>query len=243
MLKAYIVDDEPLARDEIKYLLQRSKQVEVLGESDCIDDAIIEIPRLKPDIVFLDIELTEGNGLNLAKWLESVEPQPAIVFATAYDEYALQAFDLNAADYLLKPINEARLHKTLEKLKQVKEINSEKPIQTHPEMNRNGKLAVMADERIVLITLTDIHLETFEGKCMIHTLKHKYIVSDALIVLEKKLNPCQFLRVHRSYIVNLDHVQEIEPWVNSTFNLIMKGEMKVPVSRTYVKELKKHIGF
>ncbi|WP_433957413.1 LytR/AlgR family response regulator transcription factor [Cytobacillus horneckiae] len=245
MLKAYILDDEPLARDEIKYLLQRSKQVEILGESDCMEDALADIPMLKPDIVFVDIDLSEGNGLNVAKKIEEMVNQPAIVFATAYDEYALQAFDLNAVDYILKPINEDRLYKTIEKIKQMRNVKETQPmLQTHVEPMKKDKLAVTVDERIVLITLKDIlYLETAEGKCVIHTLKQAYTVGDALIVYEKKLNPNQFLRVHRSYLVNLDHVHEIEPWVNSTFNLIMKGNEKVPVSRTYVKELKKHIGF
>lgn len=245
MLKAYILDDEPLARDEIKYLLQRSKQVEILGESDCMEDALADIPMLKPDIVFVDIDLSEGNGLNVAKKIEEMVNQPAIVFATAYDEYALQAFDLNAVDYILKPINEDRLYKTIEKIKQMRNVKETLPmLQTHVEPMKKDKLAVTVDERIVLITLKDIlYLETAEGKCVIHTLKQAYTVGDALIVYEKKLNPNQFLRVHRSYLVNLDHVHEIEPWVNSTFNLIMKGNAKVPVSRTYVKELKKHIGF
>src|SRR3954467_519229 len=101
MLKAYILDDEPLARDELKYLLIRSEQVEILGEGDCIEDAVADITELKPDIVFLDIELAEDNGLSLARQLETLEETPAIVFATAYDEYALEAFELNAVDYIL----------------------------------------------------------------------------------------------------------------------------------------------
>ena len=106
MLKVYLVDDEPLARDELKYLLNRSKQVEILGESDDMEVAWQDISKLKPDLVFLDIELDEENGLNLAKQLETLEPAPAIVFATAYDEYALQAFESNAIDYILKPFDE-----------------------------------------------------------------------------------------------------------------------------------------
>ncbi|MBS4224835.1 LytR/AlgR family response regulator transcription factor [Lederbergia citrea] len=245
MLKAYIVDDEPLARDELKYLLIRSKEVEILGESDCIEDAMADITALEPDLVFLDIELAEDNGLSLAKQLAKLEPNPAIVFATAYDDYALQAFELNAVDYILKPFDESRIQKTLEKIKKMQKIGNEDPL-SHPVMSndRNGKIAILVDERIVLLTYEDIlYLESSEGKCTIKTMEQEYIVSDALVVLEKKLNKAQFFRVHRSFIVNLDHIIEIEPWFNSTYNLIMKDGSKVSVSRTYVKELKQLLGF
>ncbi|MBS4179563.1 LytR/AlgR family response regulator transcription factor [Lederbergia citrea] len=245
MLKAYIVDDEPLARDELKYLLIRSKEVEILGESDCIEDAMADITALEPDLVFLDIELAEDNGLSLAKQLVKLDPNPAIVFATAYDDYALQAFELNAVDYILKPFDESRIQKTLEKIKKMQKIGNEDP-PSHPVMSndRNGKIAILVDERIVLLIYEDIlYLESSEGKCTIKTIEQEYIVSDALVVLEKKLNKAQFFRVHRSFIVNLDHIIEIEPWFNSTYNLIMKDGSKVSVSRTYVKELKQLLGF
>ncbi|EKN66666.1 response regulator LytR [Neobacillus bataviensis LMG 21833] len=245
MLKAYIVDDEPLARDELKYLLIRSEQVEILGDSDCIEDAITDIRVLKPDLVFLDIELAEDNGLSLAKQLESLEQTPAIVFATAYDEYALQAFELNAVDYILKPFDEERIQKTLGKIKNMQKlVNKHIPIQSPLKQNGNGKIAVLVDERIILLTVADIlYLESSEGKCNIVTTDQAYKVADALIVLEKKLPSAKFFRVHRSFIVNLDHIIEIEPWFNSTYNLLMTDGSKVPVSRTYVKELKKLLGF
>ena len=110
--------------------------------------------------------------------------------------------------------------------------------------NQNGKIAVLVDERIILLTYADIvYLESSEGKCTIETVDRKYKVSETLIVLEKKLSNTKFLRVHRSYIVNIDYIVEIEPWFNSTYNLIMKNGSKVPVSRTYVKGLKQILGF
>lgn len=245
MLKAYIVDDEPLARDELKYLLLRSKQVVVLGESDCVEDAIADIFGLKPDLVFLDIELAEDSGLELAKQLENLNPAPAIVFATAYDEFAYQAFELNAVDYILKPFDEERIGKTLEKIKKMQKIGEQDvPIYSSVKNNQSEKIAVLVDERIILLTNADIvFLESSEGKCTIETMDQRYKVSEALVVLEKKLTNTKFLRVHRSFIVNIDHIAEIEPWFNSTYNLIMENGSKVPVSRTYVKELKQIFGF
>ncbi|MFF2447055.1 LytR/AlgR family response regulator transcription factor [Neobacillus sp. NPDC058068] len=245
MLKAYILDDEPLARDELKYLLIRSEQVEILGEADCVEDAVAGITELKPDLVFLDIELAEENGLSLARQLEPLEQTPAIVFATAYDEYALEAFELNAVDYILKPFDEERIQKTLEKIKKMQNLgNKNNLIQSSVKQNNNGKIAVLVDERIVLLTVTDIlYLESSEGKCNIVTCEQAYKVAEALIVLEKKVNNAKFLRVHRSFIVNLDHIVEIEPWFNSTYNLHMSDGSQVPVSRTYVKLLKQQLGF
>lgn len=247
MLRVYVVDDEPLARDEMKYLLHRSKQVEILGESDCLEDAIADISELRPDLVFLDIELAEENGLSLAKQLEALDltPAPAIVFATAYDEYALKAFELNAVDYILKPYDENRIEKTLEKIKKMQKIGNQiNPVNPALKNDRNGKIAVNLDERIILLTYADIvYLESSEGKCTIKTLEQEYKVNEALVALEKKLSKGPFLRVHRSFIVNLDHINEIQPWFNSTYNLIMKDRSEVPVSRTYVKELKHLLGF
>jgi two-component system response regulator LytT len=245
MLKVYIVDDEPLARDELKYVLNRSKEVKILGESDNIEDAITHIPKLNPDLVFLDIELEEDSGLSLAKQIESLDPAPAIVFATAYDEYALQAFDLNAFDYILKPFDEERIQKTLDKLGKMQKIGKEEvSIYTALRPDYNRKIAVPVNERIVLLNYEDIlFLESCEGKSMIKTMEQKYKVNDTLIVLEKKLNETHFLRVHRGFIVNVNHIAEIEPWFNSTYNLIMKDGSKVLVSRTYIKNLKQLLGF
>lgn len=245
MLRVYIVDDEPLARDELKYLILRSKEAEFAGESDCVDHALADIHILKPDLVFLDIELADENGLSIAKKLGELDPAPALIFATAYDEYALQAFDLNAVDYILKPFEEERICKAIEKVKKSKGIGLEQQRTTvQPIREVKGKIPVLIDERIVLLNCRDIlFLESRDGKCIIKTKDMEYRVSDALVMIEKKINEGAFLRVHRSYIVNLDQITEIEPWFNSTYNLTMEDGSKVPVSRTYVKELKMLVGF
>ncbi|SER64330.1 LytTR family DNA-binding domain-containing protein [Psychrobacillus sp. OK032] len=245
MLKAFIVEDEPLARDELKYLLMESKQIEIVGEADSLVNAVKSISKHKPDLVFLDIDLDGDNGLDLAKQLLMLNPTPAIVFATAYDEYALQAFELNAIDYILKPFDEERIRQTLEKIIQIGKIGTEKTTFS-PSIKKasTDKIAVLVDERIVLLENDSIiYLESFEGKCKIKTMTDEYIVSDSLVVIEKKLQQTQFMRVHRSFIVNLDHIVEIHPWFNSTYNLVLKDKSKVPVSRTYIKEFKMHVGF
>lgn len=248
MMKAFIVEDEPLARDELKYLLKRSRQVEVVGEAEGIEDAMRDISHLKPDLVFLDIELAEGNGLQLAKQLAELNPAPSLIFATAYDEFALQAFELYAFDYLLKPYNENRIRQTLDKLMKLGK-NREDGSRTAPPASRTaveqtGKLAVEIDDRIVLIDRdTILFIGLIEGKTIIKTEENEYKTGDPLIVLERKLDNRSFLRVHRGFIVNVIHISEIQPWFNSTYNLIMSDGSNIPVSRTYVKELKQLIGF
>lgn len=115
MLKVLVVDDEMLARDELKYLLEQTKEVEIIGEADCVEDALEELMKNKPDIVFLDIQLSDDNGFEIANILKKMKNPPAIVFATAYDQYALQAFEVDALDYILKPFDEERIVQTLKK--------------------------------------------------------------------------------------------------------------------------------
>ncbi|WP_350301501.1 LytR/AlgR family response regulator transcription factor [Peribacillus frigoritolerans] len=248
MMKAFIVEDEPLARDELKYLLKRSRQVEVVGEAEGIEDAMRDISRLKPELVFLDIELADGNGLHLAKQLAELDPAPSLIFATAYDEFALQAFELYAFDYLLKPFNEKRIRQTLDKLMKQHQIGKDESGTAAPAsrtaVEQTGKLAVVIDDRIVLIDRDHIlFIGLMEGKTIIKTRENEYKIGDPLIVLERKLDKRSFLRVHRSFIVNVIHISEIQPWFNSTYNLIMSDGSNIPVSRTYVKELKQLIGF
>jgi two-component system, LytTR family, response regulator LytT len=246
MLKAFIVDDEPLARDELKYLLLRSKRVEIVGEADCIEDAIQQILVRKPHLVFLDIELAEDSGLQLAEKIRALEPTPAIIFATAYDEYALKAFELDAVDYILKPFDEWRIQQTLDKIFSLKTIGG---IETQSDtrsykMEQTGKIPLLVEERIALVDIpTIVYVGSAEGKTLIKTMEQEYKTGEPLVTVEKKLSHDSFVRVHRSFLVNLQHISEIEPWFNSTYNLIMKDGSKVPVSRTYVKELKQRLGF
>ncbi|KQL52345.1 two-component response regulator [Heyndrickxia shackletonii] len=244
MLKAFIVDDEPLARDELKYLLKRTKRVEIVGEADCIEDAL-EIDDTSIDVLFVDIMLANETGLDLVEKLKKKGKHPAIVFATAYDEYALKAFQLNAIDYILKPFEEQRVLQTVEKITSFLPLkNGEKDTVAGEKKTPSDKLAITVDERIIIIHIQDIlYIGTMEGKTIIVTEKQKYQTSDSLVTFEKKLQGTSIVRVHRGYLVNLDAIVEIQPWFNSTYNLVMNDGESVPVSRTYTKELKQLIGF
>ncbi|PLS02009.1 LytR/AlgR family response regulator transcription factor [Neobacillus cucumis] len=248
MLKAFIVDDEPLARDELSYLLKRSKQVEIAGEADSVEAAMEGLRTLEIDVIFLDIQLEEESGIEIASKLNQLDYPPLIVFATAFDEYALKAFELNAVDYLLKPIDEKRIQNTIDKLyklagNQEQNISLSAKQQTF-QNERSEKLAVSIDEKIVLLNIADIlYVGTQDGKTVVATDKQKLWVNEPLVTFERKLLNGAIIRVHRAYLVNIDAILEIEPWFNSTYNLIMKSGEKVPVSRTYTKELKQLLGF
>ncbi|MBT2656996.1 LytTR family transcriptional regulator DNA-binding domain-containing protein [Bacillus sp. ISL-18] len=248
MLKAFIVDDEPLARDELSYLLKRSKQVEVAGEADCLETAFENLKNMDIDVIFLDIQLADESGIEIASRLNQLDHPPLIVFATAFDEYALKAFELNVVDYLLKPIDEKRIQLTIDKLFKLAGNKEQKiPLSSrwHSSQNdRSEKLAVSIDEKIVLLHINDIvYIGTQDGKTVVATEKQKLWVNEPLVTFERKLQFPSIMRVHRAYLVNIDAILEIEPWFNSTYNLIMKSGEKVPVSRTYTKELKQLLGF
>ncbi|XMB28974.1 LytTR family transcriptional regulator DNA-binding domain-containing protein [Paenibacillus sp. BR2-3] len=244
MLKAFIVDDEPLARDELAYILRRSRQVEIVGEADCINDAMKHIEELRPDVVFLDIKLAEDSGLHLAEQLMELDYVPAVVFATAFDEYALQAFDLNALDYVLKPFDDRRILHTLEKIRRLKKNEATIALPQPRRSPLTQKIAIPLDERILMVDLQEIlFISSEEGKTLIKTEQKEYKSGEPLTHLERKLQNSHFVRVHRSYMVNVSHIAEIQPWFNSTYLLVMQDGSKVPVSRSYVKELKVLLGF
>ncbi|WP_243458268.1 LytTR family DNA-binding domain-containing protein [Sporosarcina sp. Te-1] len=240
----YIVEDEPLARDELRFLLNKYDFVEVVGESENAQDALKEITELQPNLIFLDIELTDGNSLSLAKELQTaLSAHAAIVFATAYDEYALTAFDLNAADYILKPIAESRLDKTLEKVRAMHGRRKEKESQM-TRKESSPKVVIPVEERIILLEPERIlYVESNGGKCIIVTSEQRFEVKDSLVNMEKKLSDLNFIRVHRSFIVNTHHICEIHPWFNATYNLVMKDNSRVPVSRSFVRDLKQLFEF
>ncbi|PEA53672.1 DNA-binding response regulator [Bacillus pseudomycoides] len=242
MLRVLVVDDEMLARDELKYLLYRTKEVDIIDEADSVEEALEKLIESKPDLVFLDIQLSDDNGFEIANILKKMKKPPAIVFATAYDQYAIQAFEVDALDYILKPFDEERIVQTIKKFKKRKQLEMDEKQEVHAPDASSGmkKLALPIDESIVLVNIEDIvYTGLLDGKVIVKTICDTYVTNDTLAILEKKLPQMNFLRVHRSFIVNVNHISEIQPWFNSTYNLIMKEDSKVPVSRTYTKELKK----
>ncbi|WP_214850954.1 LytTR family DNA-binding domain-containing protein [Exiguobacterium sp. s193] len=230
-MRTILIEDEPLARDELRYHVTRAG-LEVIAESASIVEAEQLIRSLQPDIVFLDIELADGSGLDLAKRLQSMPRPPAILFVTAYDVHALEAFELNAYDYILKPYDPVRITRALEKI-------IRQPLKKSPRIER---LAVESGEQLKLLSPDAIDYIVAEGgKTNIVTRQQTYQSSDTLQELERKLVEHRFLRVHRSYLVNLSAIDAIEPWFNGAYNIKIHT-IDVPVSRTYVKVLKEALG-
>ncbi|WP_338651801.1 LytTR family DNA-binding domain-containing protein [Lysinibacillus sp. Y5S-8] len=239
-MNVYIVDDEPLARAELRYLLEQTALVNVCGESENLEDFCKQYEQI--DCVFLDIELGMKNGLDLAKQLLLDAQRPEIIFATAYDEYALQAFEVSAFDYILKPFEAQRVQATVEKLlakKRAAQVKTMEEIK-FSQLDKLDKLTVYVNDRILLMKIQDILYCTSEdSKTVVVTEQGRFFASESLAALEKKLALKGFVRVHRAFIVNLEHIVELEPWSSSKYNLILHNRHSIPVSRLYMKDVRK----
>ncbi|WP_407314777.1 LytR/AlgR family response regulator transcription factor [Desulfosporosinus sp. SB140] len=255
-----VVDDERPARDELCFLLREIPDMEVVGEAGSREETIRKFLELRPDAIFLDIQMPDASGVDVARELLQMGYSPAIVFATAYDQFAIDAFDINAVDYLLKPFHEERLAETMQRLKkriEGKNLNSTSFPETNHEFltkldhiysslnavkEREGKLKVEENGMIFLIPIGDIIYATIEERSVrVVTRDRSYLTNYTLTQLEGLLKS-PFLRVHKSYLAQIDQIRSIIPWFNNTYNLIMTDNSKIPVSRTYVKAFRERMG-
>lgn len=263
-LKALIVDDEYPARQELRYLMEQFDNVEIVGEAAGAAEALKLIQALEYDVLFLDISLPGINGLELAAKLQALPRKPRIIFITAYDNYALEAFDVNASDYILKPINKARLKQAIDKVAAGKREDGaarDMDGKTFLAPDYQGEVfpgtaaaeEVMAKRIIaeskgkrVLLDIDDICFAYVEDDVVfIKVFDGKLLTRFTLKELEARLNKRNFFRTHRSYIVNIHKVKEISPFFNGTCLLVMndKEESEVPVSRNQAKLLRKLYGY
>src|SRR5271168_3783288 len=255
-LTALIIDDEPLARQELQYLLERAGGVEVLAQGTNGIEAVELIRTHRPDLVFLDVQMPGLDGFGvLKKLLDRKVPIPQVVFATAFNQYAVRAFEVNAVDYLLKPFDRKRVMQTIEKaqarLIAPTESASEAKLdallrlveeQSQPARANSGKVVVRAQSRLLLVDQREICFasieegtitvvtRTVEGQSNCRTLEE----------LTDQLDPETFWRAHRSFLVNIQHIREVVPWFKSTYQLRMDDPKKteVPVSRSQTKRLR-----
>lgn len=251
MMRAIIVDDELPAISEIRFLLEKFDHIKVIGEGYDGEEALILVEKLKPDVIFLDIHMSNLDGISTAYNLIQMKPSPMLVFATGYDEYAVKAFELNAVDYILKPFHEDRMALTVEKLVKAYqradgdvEEHTLKALDSIVNMKLNDKMAVWDREKIKIIEYDEILYITVDGRqSMIFTGNGTFTLYMNLKELELKLPSNKFLRTHRSYIVNLDNIDEIKMWFNNTFVIHLKNcKEEIPVSRTYMREFRNSIG-
>lgn len=235
-----VVDDERYSREELVYLLKQFPSVEITGEAETGEQAILKTVQLQPDAVFLDVEMPLMNGLETAQGLMALKNPPKIVFATAYPQFGAEAFRFEALDYLLKPIDESHLADTIKRLeKTVLQKENEAPVSARPI----GKLPLEEEGEIVFIEPEDIIYISREDACTkIVTCKRQYHVKTPLKELEAKLRPYPFFRIHKSYIVHLKYVKRLVPWFNGAFQVELEGcrEM-LAVSRNYAKAFREAI--
>lgn len=238
IIRALVVDDERYAREELIYLIGKFPDIQVVGEADSGENAILQALQLQPDVVFLDVEMPRMNGMEVAKSLKEFKKVPLIIFATAYPQFAAEAFRINALDYLLKPYDSQQLEQTIERIS--KAMAPYKPTETADTL---GKLAVETDGEIDYISVEDIlYLYREENVTKIMTDSHEYEVRFTLKELEQRLAPFSFFRIHRGYLVNLNYVVRLTPWFNGAFHLELKGrDEKLSVSRNYVRELRQRL--
>jgi two-component system LytT family response regulator/two-component system response regulator LytT len=267
-ISALIIDDEQLAREELSYLLDQVGDVDVIGQGANGIEAVKLIEEHHPDLVFLDVQMPGLDGFaviqklmdrNRAKGGKDAEPLPQIVFATAYDQYAVRAFDVNAVDYLLKPFDRSRVVEAVERARgrmpgNTARTPAETPIESQLEAllrllkrpegagSQPAKIVVQAQNRLLLVSQAEICFaaidegvirivtRTLEGQSKCRTLEE----------LLEQLDPAHFWRAHRGFVVNIDHIREVVPWFKSSYQLRMndKQQTEIPVSRTQTKRLR-----
>jgi len=247
-IKTIIVDDEPLARRNLRVLLERDPQIEILDECRNGREAIKAIKTLSPDLIFLDIQMPEMDGFDV---LAQVGPEhiQAIIFVTAFDQYALKAFDVHALDYLLKPFDDERFVRALERAKSqiaAREINqlSERllALLEERETERKGakrderyltRLMIKASSRMMLLKVDEIDFIEADGNyAKLHVGRKTHLLREKMNDLEGRLDPAKFVRIHRSIIVNLDRIKELHPHFNGDYVVVLEDGRQLKLSRT-----------
>lgn len=233
-MRTLIVDDERLARNELKRLLEPYTKIEIVGEAANAEEALVMIEELQPELLFLDIQMPGKNGFELLSSIEGKSPE--VIFTTAYDEYAIKAFEFNALDYLLKPIDTERLKDTIHRIEEN---------QSHPEipavgdseraekvLGENDQVFVKDGEKCWFVKLGKIRLfESMGNYVRLHFDDQKPLVLKSLNNLEERLDPNTYFRANRKHIINLQWIEKIEPWFSGGLLVTLKGGDKIEISR------------
>ena len=236
--KALIVDDERLARNDLKSLLSEINTIQVVGEAESVSTAIEAIKKFRPDVIFLDIQMPGESGFDL---LEKIKIKSKIIFVTAFDEYAIRAFEINALDYLLKPVNPERLEKAITR------ISSEKKTATlsHHNLEYKDRLFLTIDEKMNFLKINSLKCINAAGDYteIVTSDNKKFLVHKSMKEWEQRLPEQYFCRIHRSTIVNMEYIERLEDWFNYSIRVYLKGiEKPYLMSRRYVAKLKEKFG-
>jgi two-component system LytT family response regulator len=241
-IKAIIIDDERLARNELKKLLEQYPDISIIDEASNVDEAVEKIDLSRPDLIFLDIQMPGKTGFDL---LAEIEKSPRVIFTTAYDEYALKAFEVNALDYLLKPIDPKRLADAIQKLQS--EIALEQAslmgVSRGP-LTEVDQVFVKDGERCWFVKLAEIRLfESVGNYAKVYFSTYKPLILKSLNALEERLDDRVFFRANRKHIINLHWIEKIEPYFNGGLLVELKGGEKIEISRRQTVKFKEMMSF
>ena len=245
-LRTIIVEDEELARNLLKSFLKEVENIEVITECENGFEGVKMINELKPDLVFLDIQMPKITGFEM---LELLDHKPQIIFATAYDQYALKAFEYNAADYLLKPYSKDRLKEAVEKVvervqKEGKASDIAEKISDYPKEEYLDRVVVKDRHKIHITPVDQVrYIESMDDYVMIYTREGRYMKQKTMKYFENALDPKNFIRIHRSYIVKVDEISEIQQYEKESYIVILHDKTKLKVSKTGYKNLKEVLNF
>ncbi len=241
-MKTLVVDDSRLARNELKRLLKEFDNVQIVGEAASVDEAIEKITELKPDLIFLDIQMPGKSGFDLLEELESV---PEVIFSTAYDEHALKAFEYNALDYLVKPVQKQRLAGSVAKVfEKLKKKAQEEASGQEDKLTSNDQVFVKDGEKCWFVQLSEIRLFEVSGNyTTVYFDNSKPMITRTLNYLESRLDDKTFFRANRQQIINLKWIERIEPWFSGSLRIYMKGGEEIDVSRRQTLKFKDLMSF
>lgn len=235
-MKALIIDDERLARTELRRLLEPFKEIEIIGEAVNADEAIEKITQFGPELIFLDIQMPGKSGFDM---LEELDKVPKVIFTTAYDEYALKAFEYNALDYLLKPIEPKRLEEAIRKIVEVGKKDVQIKSALPDVLSAEDQVFVKDGDKCWFVKLERIRLFESEGNYVrLYFEDNKPLILRTLNYLDERLDPRSFFRANRKHIINLKWIESIEPWLNGGLLVKLKGGQKVEVSRRQAVKFK-----
>lgn len=238
-IKTVIIDDELLSRGELRFLLEQYESIDIVAEADSGEKGLEIIMTKEPDVIFLDIEMPQMSGLELAKALQNLKKVPLIIFATAYPDYAAKAFRVQALDYLVKPFDEEQLTETVARM--IERLATKETVKE--KTKTFARLAVEHDGRIIYVSPNEIaYVFREDRETIICTNDQTFNTKTPIKELEEKLVGYPFYRTHKSYLVNLDKVEQLIPWFNGAYQVKVVGHKgEIPVSRNYVKGLRERL--
>jgi two-component system, LytTR family, response regulator len=250
-IRTLVVDDEPMARERILGLLAQETDVEVIGQ--CADgvQAVSAIQQLSPELVFLDVQMPAIDGFGVIRQV-GPDKMPMVVFVTAYDEYALQAFEVHALDYLLKPFGRDRLQQCLDHARHQRDRQRAGELgksllalvqDFKPEQKKQERLVVKSGGRVFFVRTDDIDwIEASGNYVRLHLKDQSYLFRETMNQMESRLDPHRFFRIHRSRIVNTERIKELQPWFNGEYVVVLRNGARLPLSRGYRDKLQEQLG-